>query len=320
MLRLGICTREQYLRARKRGNISGSAISFNLLQVSDNATEEEIQRFEEIHYYLRTANGIFRTTFRHRFSDVDAAATELLAEIYRPDTQLYIQDRAASHALTSCEWAELLFKAFPRAEFEASDTILHFLQVTLPNETYIVEPNGQPLQCIKPPFVLSLSQREPYCYGLNHLMAARAKWRFRRLPLAEILGSSKAGGAYSVGKICCVHPQARFFSKKYPQFRVNVRSVFDYTPGVDVVRTMNILNTAYFSQKQLIEAAKAVFRSLKPGGIWIVGRTLEHDFSNHVTFYRRADQGWDMLQRVGDGWEMEELVYHAAAQCQQGSL
>jgi len=74
---------------------------------------------------------------------------------------------------------------------------------------------------------------------------------------------------------------------------------------------MNIFNRAYFSAEQLGEGANAAFHSIKPGGIWILGRTLEQDFSNHVTFLRRLDQGWEVLERIGKGSDIEDLALHA---------
>jgi hypothetical protein len=68
---------------------------------------------------------------------------------------------------------------------------------------------------------------------------------------------------------------------------------------------MNILNKDYFSDSQLREGSKTAFQSLKLGGIWIVGRTLESDFSNHVTFLQKLENGWGILARIGNGSEME---------------
>jgi hypothetical protein len=76
---------------------------------------------------------------------------------------------------------------------------------------------------------------------------------------------------------------------------------------------MNILNRAYFSPEQLAEAASAIFDSLVPGGIWIVGRTMEDDFTNHVSILRRQDEGWEILERIGNGSEMEEAALRAPA-------
>ncbi len=321
MLKFGILTHDQYNRARgfrglsrPRVSFSRPRVSYGLLEIGENPTDEEIQRFEDISSILRTSNGTFRTTFHHRFGDVDAKTMRIVERFYRTDAELYVQDRAVSHGLTSCELAEQLFQVFPRAEFEASDRVLFLFRLSLENgETYIVEPNGQPLQYIKPPFAVVLSHREPPQYPLNQLIAARAKWRFRHLPLVDGWMDSCGGDGYRVDKMSCVHPQARSLSKRNPRFQVRMRSVFEHTPGVDVLRTMNILNKAYFSAEQLVNAASAAFHSLKPGGIWIVGRTLEEDFSNHVTFLRRQPEKWEVLDRIGNGSEIEEFAARAPA-------
>src|ERR1017187_10065780 len=123
MLRFGICTREAYLRAGERRRFSGSRVAYNLLEVGDHPTEDQIRVFEDISFTLRISNGTLRTTFRHRFRDVDEAALRWMKRFYPADAELRVQDRAASNGLTSWEWAEPLFLVFPRAEFEASDVL-----------------------------------------------------------------------------------------------------------------------------------------------------------------------------------------------------
>jgi hypothetical protein len=306
MLRFGICTRGEFLELTKQRDCSGSAISYKLLEISEGTTEEDMEMFECIQLRLRTSNGTFRTTFRNRFRDLDAAVMDLLRSTYRTDAGICVQDRAASHALTSFEWAEQLFRAFPGAEFEASDSLLYLWAISLAaGETYIVEPSGKPLQWIKPPFVVSLCQREPLRYPLNHFVAACAKRQFRRFRLENRPYRVGQDGA---NKISCVHPKARCLASSNPRFRIVTRSIFEHTLGVDVLRTMNIFNKSYFSENQIIDGMEAAFHSLKPGGIWIVGRTWEHDLTNHATVFKREETAWKVMLRIGAGWELEELA------------
>jgi hypothetical protein len=86
-----------------------------------------------------------------------------------------------------------------------------------------------------------------------------------------------------------------------------MRSVFECSPGLDVLRTTNILNKAYFPIERLTEGANAAFQSLKPGGLWVVGRTLENQ-TNHATFFRRTENNWEVMARIGEGSEIEKLV------------
>ena len=186
MFKIGIFRRDRYERARARKPNFLSGISYALLDIGENPTDEEVRAFEEINSLIQRPNGTFRTTFRHRFDDVDLATTRILKALYTADTKLRVQDRAASDCLTSSEWAERLLGNFPHAEFEASDSLLYLLRLSLrTGETYIVEPNGQPLQYIKPPFVVALANREALRYPINHLVAAHARRRFRHLALPE---------------------------------------------------------------------------------------------------------------------------------------
>lgn len=315
MLRFGIFKPNEYLRARDRQRIAGSRVSYDLLDVGDDPTEQQIQIFEDISRTLRTSNGTYRTTFPNRFRDLDEVAIRWIKKSYCSDTELLAQDRAASHALTSWEWATKLFQAFPLAIFEASDTLFSVIRLSLPGgRTYFVEPGGQPLQFIKWPFVVSLQSRESWRYPINRFVAARAKRQFDRLPLPENWMESFGGAALRVSKIPYVHPKALQLSQSNPKFQLRARSVFEHLPNsCHVLRTMNILNASYFSSERLAEGINAAFHTVKVGGIWIVGRTFEEDFSNHVTLFRREQNGWTVLERLGKGSEIEDLALQISA-------
>jgi hypothetical protein len=315
MLKFGIWTHEQYLREGGRRRHCGARVSYALLDVGCNPTAEEIRAFEDISFTLRTASGTFRTTFRDRFRDVDAAAIDWLGKLYPPQASIRVQDRAASHGLTSWEWAERLFLSFPNAELESSDQLHHFIQLSLSTgEIYIVEPDGRPLQYIRPPFVVGVHHPEARRYPVNQWVASRARRRFASLALPERWTESPGGQGYRVKRIPHLHPEALRYSRADPRFRFQERSVFAKTPGAcEALRTMNILNAAYFSADQLAEGARAAFESVRPGGLWIVGRTLEEDFTNHVTFLRRGDSRWEVLGRIGDGSEMEQVALRLGA-------
>lgn len=309
MLQFGLLTPNQYALATKKRRLAGSGVAFTLLQTSDPPTKEEILRFEEISFSLRTSNGTTRMTFRHRMPDVDEVALHLIRQCHQSDGELIVQDRAASTCLTSTEWAEQLLPAYPKIQFEASDSLLYLLRVSMSGgRTYILEPSGQPLQYIESPFVVCLCPREPLRFPLNHLVAARAKRTFRRLSLPQNLSASVMTSEYRIDRISCVHPEALSLTRRDPRFTIRMRSVFERTPGVDVLRTMNILNRAYFNTHQLTDGIDAAFHSVKPGGMWIVGRTHEEDAMNHVTFFQRTDRGWEVLERIGNGSEIEKLV------------
>lgn len=298
------------MRAGPRRRVSIAPVSCTLLDVGENPTDEQITVFEDVSFRLRISNGTYRTTRRQRLVDVDTVSMRWMKRLFLGEAELRVQDRAVSSGLTSWEWAEQLFQVFPAANFEASDILLYLIRLLLPDgATFITEPDGRPLQYSKPPFVVSLQHPELRRYPVNRLIAARAKRRFLDLRLPEGWQESSDGESYRVSRISCVHPRARLFGQTNPGFQFRTRSVFESEPNsCHVLRTMNIFNKGYFPAEQLAEGANAVFQSLVPGGLWIVGRTVEEDVSNHATFLRRGVRGWEVLERIGDGSEIEELA------------
>ena len=153
-------------------------------------------------------------------------------------------------------------------------------------------------------------------------MAKKALRRFNKLALPPGWSAtqspqphrmpSQLGQDLRVRYIPYVHPEAIALTRNNPNFRFRERSVFDATPATcHVLRTMNIFNRDYFSEHQLIEGVSAAFQTLQPGGLWIVGRTLEEDFTNHATLFRRNERNFEVLEQIGKGSEMETLALRA---------
>jgi hypothetical protein len=307
MLRFGICTEQQYRSAVTRR--APARIAYSLLPSSDLTTEEQVRIFEDITFRMRTSNGTCRTSFARRFEDLDGMTLEWMQRLFRNDADLRIQDRAASHCLTSQELAQRIFPVFPNASLEASDRMLHLLELRLPSdETYILEPDGQPLQYIRPPIVVSLSSIEARRYPLNRLIASWAAWRFKRMRLRGGPGN-RSEDFPPARKLSCIHPLAAKLAAHDARFQICERSVFDATPAsCHVLRTMNIFHAAYFSRQQLAAAVTAAFQTVRLNGLWIVGRTRESDSSNDATLFARREQGWEILDRLGAGSEIEEFA------------
>lgn len=310
MLQFGIYTPQQFDVLGFKRRLMGSRISYSLLDIGDDPSPGDILRFEDVCFTMRFSNGTFRTSFRKRFTEIDDRVGDLLSRLYGNDEPLLFEDRAASHALTAFEWAQNLLTRFPRARFEASDLMLRLVRLHLPGGcSYICEPDGTALQVIDPPFVLPIYHRGRRNLPINQLLAKRYKRRFDLLQLPE--GWVEAGSTelYTVQPISLIHPEARTFERHEPRFRVLRRSVFDRSGSpCHALRTMNILNRSYFNEIQLREAVKIAFTNVVPGGIWIVGRTTEDTFKNHGSILRRGERQWEIVERFGNGSEIENLA------------
>ncbi|HLH42981.1 MAG TPA: hypothetical protein VKV74_08345 [Bryobacteraceae bacterium] len=301
---------------------------------------KHVEIFETIVRHLRLSSGIYRSTYRRRFADLDPVVNAILREVFTAPV-LEAHDWAASDCLASAEWAESLWTAFPRARVIASDTLLCLIEVSCKRqkEAYVFEPDGTPLQYIRPPFVLSLQKAIPRYYPVNRIVGAWAKRGLRQAQQAALqrtppsaapasnnpaaTGMAKERRAaqakaqrWNVEEIDLVHPLARRLAAKDIRFEARLHSVFTAlaAPG-HVIRTMNILNRGYFDESRLRLAVNCVLESLVDGGIWVVGRTREERVPpyNSASIFQKAGRAFKLLRRLNEGSEIEALVLSASA-------
>lgn len=315
MYKPGILTKQQFLALGAERWRVAPYVAYNLLDVGAHPTADDVQVFESLSYALLTSNGTTRTTFRNRFHNLDGVATAWMQRLFSTSGNLRLEDRAVSNGLTSVEWAGQLLPLFPGLHYEASDLVLNLLELTVEDGgIYITEANGTPLQYIRPPHVVPLNYPGARRYVVNRMIAAWALRRLRHRDLPSDWPQTEQGPGYRVRKISFIHPEAASLLRRSPRFHFECRSVFEQTPAertAHAVRTMNILNHEYFSKDQLAAAINAIFHSVQPGGLWVVGRTLQEDFSNHVSLLQREPQGWKLLERIGNGSEVEGLALQA---------
>ena len=318
------CPEPAGILGRLRNFLTKGHVSFQLLRTSVPATPTEVALFEATMQQMRLASGVYRTTFRGRLRDLDRFVIDLLDRRYDRQAALDVHDWAASDCLTSAEWAEPLFDHFPNARLQASDLTLFLLEVGLPDgAAFILERDGEPLQYLRWPFVIRLNPPEPKSLLVNHLLFRRARaklaWIQTRLSVpADWLDSSAVTltvPPFHLRKISVIHPDAESLRSRDPRFSVERHSVFAALPQpVDVIRSMNIFNLTYFPTERLAEGAQAVWRSLKPGGLWIAGRTWQEDPPAHnVSVLEKTQGGFQLVEHFGDGSEIESLALDLSA-------
>ncbi|MBI3210156.1 MAG: hypothetical protein HYZ37_14820 [Candidatus Solibacter usitatus] len=294
-------------------------VSYRLLEAGIPPTEKEVAIFERLMFHIQLSGGVYRTTFANRFRDLDPWINAALIKNFHQSTHLQAQDWAASDCLTSSQWAGSLFQLFPNATLTASDLTLFLIEFTNSDgESYFVEPDGNPLQYFRKPFVLNLKDEEPWMFPLNRMLQTRAKRRWeeirggmswpRQWVQSEATEMATPGGVFR--KILVVHPKARQLASSNPAFRIAQHSVFEPSPALcHVVRTMNILNKAYFPCDGLRKGAESVYESLLDGGVWIAGRTVRDSPPQHeVTLFRKENGWFRKLDQVGPGSELEPLI------------
>jgi hypothetical protein len=328
MLRLGVCHRSHFYSSAPKGpmqylryQLSRNRVSFQLLDM--NADAEANLLFEHLIPYVRLSNGVYKTTSARRFAELDISVNAVISRSFPKDYPLRVADWAASTCLTSLEWAESLLPLFPRLTFEASDRTLVLIEITSPDSrcAFIAEPDGAPLQLILPPFVIQMDPPERWITPINRLLFehAQRKWNDARLlwPLPESWVQDLSDcsrlelNGYRLRKLPLVHPRAMRAARHETTFLIRKQSVFTVAPKQShVIRTMNILNKFYFPDSELIQGARAISASLLPGGIWILGRTIDDAIPSHqVSILQKGPAGkMTVLERVGAGSEIESIA------------
>ena len=333
MLKLGVYKPEQFYASPPRGlwsyvyyRLSRSRVSFSLLRQAETGTAAGAALFERLMPHVQLANGVCRTTFSGRFEDLDPVVNRLLCQAFSSSDPIQVEDWAASACLTSVEWAETLFPLFPHLRFVASDreTFLVEAERLASNEVFIAEAGGRLLQYVRPPFVIRIEPPEPWLLPVNkiaYLWALRV-WKdaCNTGILTDCQNNTTVGGpaskrhGFAIRQLPLTHPRALFLARNDSRFAIRQHSIFNPAPiPCHAIRSMNILNKAYFSDSELNRGIHVIVSSLKPGGLWVVGRTIcekprEHD----VSIFRKTSSGrLDVLERLGAGSEIHDLVLSA---------
>jgi hypothetical protein len=323
MFKLGVCKSEDLgrtttLLGKKR------QISYSLLKTSSPASAAEITRFEAVIRSAGISSGVSRTTYRSRFDDLDAVTQRVLQRTFPADRCLDIHDMGASDALLSMLWAKRVFAAFPRARMTASDIILYFTEAfwVSSGETYILQPDGTPIQYTKAPFVVWLPRREHPAYVLNALVRTWARRRLRKLGLCSEPVSWRGvpdntvinRGGWRFRQIPLIHPAVLSFGCNY-RFRVVEANAFCPLPSkCDAIRAMNLFQTNVSTAARLRQGIWAVLESIVEDGIFIAGKTMEIERArNDVSIFQKTQGRIRVVERLGKGFELEQLVLGMSA-------
>ncbi len=317
MYKSGIWRLEDLRRIR---TLAGThrALSYALLNMPKAPTQEDIARFELVIKGVRLSFGIWRTTYPSRFDDIDEAVQGILRRLYSRSTALMLHDVAASDCQLSARWGALVRQDFEDAQLTASDLLFCLTEAVSDScESYILEPSGEAIQYIRPPFVVTMGARESRLYPVNALVQ---KWGKRRL--AEVArrhaGLEWQGvpddrtirsGGWTFSQIPLIHPRVL---TEVRQGLLEVRQWDAFTtPSAtfDVVRIMNLLQPLVFSRERVRSGLEAALNSLNVGGLLIAGRTIESEGQrNNATIYRKTKWGPEPLEKIGKGFEFHDLA------------
>lgn len=319
MYRPGIWSRQQLSKVPEETFGFRITVAYNLL-ISEPACPEDLKVFERTTRAIKLSSGVYRTTYRSRFSDLDLVTRRIMRKVFAADQNIQVHDWAASTGVLSVEWAKQTLAHFPHAALTASDYFLFLIEAqNSAGETYILEPDGTAIQYIKPPFVVPLVGKERIIFVLNRLAMAwarRAVDELKRLAKQLQWNSIPDRQTYFLGKwgfrqINLIHPEAQRLAADNERFRVVQHDAFcKLAQPCQVLRVMNFYNPRIWGYQKTTSGIRAALESVADGGLLILGRTLENKQlrTNNVSIFQKTGTGVALLERLGAGFEMENEV------------
>jgi len=266
---------------------------------------------QEFFTSLMTKNGTYKTTFHQRFADTNPRLLRQLRDAGRSSVK--ILDIGISSGVSTAELYDDLTAGDLNVTIVATDLVIDALLVqVLPKCHALVEPDGFPLRfdlpfgTMKPWiiaadyrngfFVLRKSINVAFTHLSRRILSRPDDWRITPVKLItpRLLANKNIA-------VCNddIHRYNNSFAGRF-----------------DAIRAANILNRGYFPPAVLTDMLANIRRYLSgPSGILLVVRTHE-DNSNHGTLFRlRDDQRFEVVDRIGDGSEIEDIVLQAATPC-----
>jgi hypothetical protein len=239
-----------------------------------------------VHRTFFTSNATSKETSAGRFRDLDQIARAIITA-HKLDA---IHDIGVSSGITSLDLYRTLSASGIPCKFLISDKYAVYGS-TGRYPTRIVDADG--------------AVTELYFCGLLGKRAVSNKFPVTRL-LHWLLADRPLHGP--IRRFVLFDPQVLPYLENglihridYDVFTTRMPCAFSF------VRCMNLLNLCYFPREPIQTALRNIIESLKEGGVLQIGRTLP-DRTSHATFYVKLGARLEVLQQVGGGTELREVI------------
>ena len=249
------------------------------------SADAEFQLFRRI----RLPSGVHKTTEERRLDDLNERTLRVLPT----DRPLELMDVAVSTAVTTLEWSEQLTAAGIDHHLLAGDSHIAAVWLSVPQCDFLLDRDRRRL-------LLAV------VFGRS-IDVLGSSWRSAlALPVLKMLVRLSRAAHVPMRPVELVSPRVRTCRS----IEVVEDDIFITPPELrarfHAVRAANILNEGYFDDARLRAAIATLRERLRPGGLLIVCRTHEGG-TNHGTIFRASGDAWTVVDRIGDGSEVERL-------------
>ncbi len=256
------------------------------------------------------AKRIFKRTHRARFPGFDRELVALISQLHADRRPYRVHDVAVSNGITAVDFYRQLKASRRHLEYVASDFAPDLLAINQQGErlTLVLDPVTHDwLQIVYPPFVFNLQKREnEFIYPFNGLVR---RW-LERTSCRRLWDRYCAGQqGIRTTTIRLLHPECQQLLQRESDFAFQRCDILQPMEGrFDLVRAMNILNPAYFAQRDLQRAIRNIHGSLTCGGLLATGSNQDSRSPVAGAIYRQSDGGFERLRVSGAGSPVDAMI------------
>jgi hypothetical protein len=306
LIKTGIWKLEQLRSGRDRTALTGSLKQISITLYGQVHAETEAERLaERILLTFGDERGSFKRTYERRFEAFDAAVADQIQKHFDASAQVRVHDLGVSDARTSCDFFERLRSLRTGLSLLATDLAPELEVIRFGRTRLVIGPDGQLLEITWPPFVFNQSKPD----SLRHHPINRViRTALHRLLVPRILEAHRRG-EIQPERLSLWCPRAVALSRSDDRFRLGRYDVISRPigGGYAVVRAMNVLNPAWFSEKDMKTALRNVLSSLEDGGLLVLGSNEGPSSPVDGGIYRKTKGRIERLVRSGKGPLVEPM-------------
>lgn len=268
-----------------------------------NAGPGDISADQEARFFasIRLANGVFKTTGAQRMTAPDRLIADRAAAdgLGAPE----VLDVGVSSGVTTLDLRDALLAAGLRPRIVALDAAVEAqLLDVAPGRRVLQDSSGRDLQYE----VFGMAVR-PWRRKLDYLTGY---WLLAGV--AQMLCGPRHGAPRQPLRLVSPRVQAA------PDIEVMEddlsRPIEALAGRFDIIRAANLLNLDYFDAGELTRMAATLRGYMKGAGSLLVVNRTHHDGSNHGSIFKvEASGGLIVIERTGNGSEVESVVLAASA-------
>lgn len=254
---------------------------------------------------LQLSNGTYKTTSAGRLEDLNRAVAPLL----RRDRPLQIMDTAISSGVTTLEWIEDLNRAGIEHRMVAGDLVIHGVIARVGRQSAVLwQEGGHPL-------AIQLGSRSIYLTRGNPITGYVAPV-LRRLYPGRVAGNppgerARPNGSGPHTQVIALVTNSLTGTPEIEIVQDDISKPGRFIGRFDVCRAANVLNRNYFSDAEIVIMARNLVERVRDGGLLVLCRTSDEDHINRASIVRRESGSVRVVERLGGGIEVEDLVLRA---------